>query len=406
MEEGEGSDCSEHREAMPEEEVPTAGLPVTAAQAAKMTGCKWHAQIVQDDFFHKKLCSRPGELKPCRPMPHIKLSQLLERLVQNERGAWILSGELNGWPGLKDLELVSITCKVRSLVGTTSIGVRRLWLQGAESPSSDPVSVLSALKGKKLRSVRGTFRDSDWTSLGWSPSSPGFAMWYASCLDDRVLHGQEMVDFARSHRSTTEAVATKCHFFTHRYAKATEGIKDRLIWHGAVLIEWSHGLFSSVVELAWLNGLGGFQGRSNWCRDKLEVPNRFFSAMPPTMKAPWNHNASEIRVVDVPAKNLKDFESFLHEFSGTGPLGIDEQRFFDPYVAYSGQVCLQHRSVADILKYLLNYIAKNPQYVETSRNCQTFASDFFALLTGQEAVPTQAFCRALYKVRVMDFLYG
>ncbi|CAK9116246.1 unnamed protein product [Durusdinium trenchii] len=154
MEEGEGSDCSEHREAMPEEEVPTAGLPVTAAQAAKMTGCKWHAQIVQDDFFHKKLCSRPGELKPCRPMPHIKLSQLLERLVQNERGAWILSGELNGWPGLKDLELVSITCKVRSLVGTTSIGVRRLWLQGAESPSSDPVSVLSALKGKKLRSVR------------------------------------------------------------------------------------------------------------------------------------------------------------------------------------------------------------------------------------------------------------
>lgn len=36
-------------------------------------------------------------------------------------------------------------------------------------------------------------------------------------------------------------------------------------------LRWGHGLFCSVVELAWLNGLGGYQGRSNWCRDKLDV---------------------------------------------------------------------------------------------------------------------------------------
>lgn len=35
--------------------------------------------------------------------------------------------------------------------------------------------------------------------------------------------------------------------------------------------------------------------------------------------------------------NLKEFEAFLHEFSGTGPLDIAMQRFFDPYVAYSGE---------------------------------------------------------------------
>lgn len=44
-------------------------------------GYRWHAQIVADDFFHKKLCTAPGQLKPCRAMPHIKLSELLERLV-------------------------------------------------------------------------------------------------------------------------------------------------------------------------------------------------------------------------------------------------------------------------------------------------------------------------------------
>ena len=35
--------------------------------------------------------------------------------------------------------------------------------------------------------------------------------------------------------------------------------------------------------------------------------------------------------------NLKEFEAFLHEFSGSGPLDIAMQRFFDPYVAYSGE---------------------------------------------------------------------
>ena len=37
----------------------------------------------------------------------------------------------------------------------------------------------------------------------------------------------------RSNSTCSAATATSCHFFTHRYAKATEGLKDRLIWHGS-----------------------------------------------------------------------------------------------------------------------------------------------------------------------------
>jgi len=37
----------------------------------------------------------------------------------------------------------------------------------------------------------------------------------------------------RSDSTCSAATATSCHFFTHRYAKATEGLKDRLIWHGS-----------------------------------------------------------------------------------------------------------------------------------------------------------------------------
>lgn len=403
----EGSDCSEHQEAMPEEEVACGELvPVAVPPEASIhNGKKWHAQIVADDFFNRKLCTEPGNLKPCRAVPHIKLSQLLKSLAQNERGGWMLSGELNEWPALQDLELVSITCKVASVVGTS---IKRLWLQNAKQQDAacDPISVLNALQGKKLRSLRATFRACDWTSFGWAPASPGFVFWYPALLDGCLRPGQDMTDFARSDSTCSSAKATRCHFISHRYAKATEGLKDRIVWHGVILVEWSHGLFCSVVELAWLNGLGGYQGRSNWCRDKLDVPNQLFSSMPSAMKAPWQQHLAEIRMIDVPAKNLQEFEAFLHEFSGSGPLDIAMQRFFDPYVAYSGEVHLQHRSVADILQYLLNYITKNPEYEEARRNCQTFASDFFTLLTGQEAVPTQAFCRALYKRRVMDFMYN
>ena len=38
-----------------------------------------------------------------------------------------------------------------------------------------------------------------------------------------------------------------------------------------------------------------------------------------------------------PAQKVEEFQAFLHEFSGSGDLPISEQRFFDPYVAYTGK---------------------------------------------------------------------
>ena len=51
------------------------------SQASSHNGYKWHAQIVADDFFNRKICTEPGNLKPCRAVPHIKLSQLLKSLA-------------------------------------------------------------------------------------------------------------------------------------------------------------------------------------------------------------------------------------------------------------------------------------------------------------------------------------
>tara|TARA_B100000780_G_C20971101_1_gene387728 strand:- start:570 stop:749 length:180 start_codon:yes stop_codon:yes gene_type:complete len=38
---------------------------------------------------------------------------------------------------------------------------------------------------------------------------------------------------------------------------------------------------------------------------------------------------------------------------------------------------------ADVAAYLLNYIAHNGAYSQERRNCQTFAADLFALLSGR-----------------------
>ncbi|CAE6911775.1 unnamed protein product [Symbiodinium sp. KB8] len=300
-----GSEYGEHHEPMPAEDVQgVKDMPVTAAQdlsANTRQGYKWHAQIVGDNFFHKKHCTAPGFLKACRPFPHIKISDLRASLDKNEHGSWILSGPLNDWPGLVGLEFVSITCKVRSVMGTA---VRRLWLHGS-AEDTGPMEVLQALSDKTLRSLRGTFRAPTWTSVGWSPSSPGFLLWHASGYGGGLLHGSATVDFARSNKEAAEATATNVHFFTHRYAKATEGIKDRLIWHGAILIEWSHQRFVSVVELAWLNGLGGYHGRCNWCRDKLADPTAIYAGMPDSMKVPWQQHLAEIRMVDTEMKSFQ-----------------------------------------------------------------------------------------------------
>lgn len=61
-----------------------------------------------------------------------------------------------------------------------------------------------------------------------------------------------------------------------------------LVWIAFQLsLRWGHGLFCSVVELAWRNGLGGYQGRSNWCRDKLDV-----SWQQTDFRVPWMHLTS------------------------------------------------------------------------------------------------------------------
>ena len=65
--------------------------------------------------------------------------------------------------------------------------------------------------------------------------------------------------------------AVRAHMIAHRYSVAKENIKDMFTYHALVLVEWDHGKYTTIFELAWLNGLGGYGGKSNWIDDRVSA---------------------------------------------------------------------------------------------------------------------------------------
>ena len=238
------------------------------------------------------------------------------------------------------------------------------------------------------------------------------------------MHGGGMLSALQDELgSTAEPTATAAHLFAHRYARKTETNKDRITYHSAVLLEWSHGLFTTVIELATLNGIGGRRGKSNWCADKLESRPELYRAMPSCMVVPWKGEYAEIRCCDVPAKSLEEFQAYVagacaRPMASRGWLGVrqgtcvrvcvhtpgacvqgaytcmgnlsamdahargvlvqgssslvtsllgfvgPELRFIDPHFDLSAPVRLNHRGQTDVMRYLINYAGRDRRYTE------------------------------------------
>lgn len=103
---------------------------------------------------------------------------------------------------------------------------------------------------------------------------------------------------------------------------------------------------------------------------------------------------------------LEEFRQYLIEFSEAGSRPSKEHRYFSPKFTRTAPVSLSNRTAKDVARSLLNYIQRYDLYIQTSRNCQTFACDFYVYLTGQtDVVPYQPFLVPFYKSRVLNFLY-
>lgn len=375
---------------------PLSSEAVTAAHAPGEGGLVWHAQMVPDDWQHPKQCTPDGQIKPRRSNLAVHVSEFFRSLVQGTDGRWIFCGVLNGWPGLTCLELRAVTQKEKGK------SVKRVW--DADHATGEPPPRLTG------GSVRLTLRMPPWSSRGWTEDCKGYVFWFFSqrppSVQSKTSFGEGMIeqleaDLEAEGRQMPRAVSV--HLFAHRYALGKgkrETAKDLLTYHSAVLVTWDHGLYTTVVELAILNAVGGYRGKANWHADRDAPASALYSSLPAQMVLPWIDELAEIRCHDVPSRDMEQFKEFISLY--TGP----EKRFLDPHFQHSGPVRLRHRTQEDVMMFLINYIQRDRRYTQQFRNCQAFAADFYSFMAGKKGIePFGMITRRTYKPRSHLFLY-
>lgn len=367
----------------------------------------WHVKIVADNFDDPKHVLPDGKLKPRRPMPHLRATELLQGLKFAE-GRYFFSGVINEWPALQGVMLASIT---RAKKGWLGMGqqIERLWT-AQEGKNGKQLPLLSELN----KHCRATFLAPKWSTIGWAPKSPGFAYWFSQQHDEkpRILFGEKMLETLEDDTVTTRtAYVTRVHNYVHRYPVAKETARDRITFHALTVVEWSHSQFVTLLELAWLNGLGGYGGKSNWVEDKLDPNCSLWVAMNkmgPGMVQPWIDSMSEVRLFDMPFKTMAGFESYLDKYqhSAGNPVPLPEQRFFKWEKTHSGTCKLRNCTPEVLASYQLNYVRRVWGYQEIYLNCQTFNTDLYAFLTGERNVgPYGAIVKPVYKQHQLSFLF-
>lgn len=350
-------------------------------------------------------------IKPRRGTLSVLADDFFSSLIQTEeeKPRWLFSGVLNGWPSLVLLEVRSIHVTIRGTrIPSIKKGIQRLevrvWSTEKEGQKGVPPKFpVSNNKVVRYKEVHVKLRAAAWTSKGWSKASPGYMWWFeAQRSTPRLLHGEDMIRIPLREREDNP-VCVRVHMFSHRYAMGLhkkENPKDRFTYHTAVLLEWDHQEYCTVVELALLNGIGGYGGKSNWFDDKNSSPPALYRAVPKRMVAPWSWEYAEIRCQDVEAKNLLEFKKYIWKYTG------HVHRFVDPKFTHSHDVRLSFRSKDHITRYLLNYIGRDRRYSEVFRNCQTFAADLYGFLVGKKGIePFTYWNRIEYQNRSHMFLY-
>jgi hypothetical protein len=397
------------------------GHPLSPEQAEELVppgegGLTWNATIVPDDFIvNGKLRSGLNRsdfdlqeqcIKPRRASLPLTATEFLSSLTYvNNR--IIFHGVLNGWPSLTTLEVMQVEQRrhhptaipTPKEVWNGQLLWSRTWKQdsGEDNSRHSTTDVKPRLLPDPSRVYRVTLRGAPWTGRGWSPTSPGHVFWYEALRtpSPRLSYGTDIIRALSSDERCTHV-----HMLSHRYAVQRESPRDRLTYHSLCLLEWEHGQYCTVVEAAYLNGIGGYKGRSNWYHDKNEPMTHLYKHFPPELICPWRTEQAEIRCYDIPVQSLSEFQDYVQQYVGP------TQRFLDPQVTFSHSARLSFRSRQHIAQYLINYIMRDTTYAELKRNCQTFTADLCSFLAGKKNVaPFHPVSRIEYQNRTYLFLY-
>jgi hypothetical protein len=392
------------------------GFPLSVKEAEEKMpagdeGLIWYATIIPDAFvkdgkLRKDLNKRDFDvsnatIKPRRPSLPVTAADFFSSLtkIQGPNGPrYVFSGVLNGWPSLTSLELISLERRraIGNIASPKDLLTGQLtWMHHWKVDLEGRAGVEPKLLDQQ-RVHRAKLRGAPWSAIGWSPDSPGFLFWFEAQHPDgpRLTYGTNVLSTVGNDKCSA------VHMISHRYAIPFESPKDKLTYHSVVLLEWEHGQYCTIVEGAFLNGMGGYKGRSNWYHDKDSDVTALYKAFPPEMVSPWLTTSAEVRCFDVQAKSLDEMKQYIHQYQGK------DKRFVDPQFSFSHRARLTFRTKSNIAQYLLNYISRDCSYSELKRNCQTFAADLCAFLAGKKNVdPFHPVNRIDYRSGKHYFLY-
>eukprot|EP00928_Gymnodinium_smaydae_P027518 TRINITY_DN21269_c0_g2_i1.p1 TRINITY_DN21269_c0_g2~~TRINITY_DN21269_c0_g2_i1.p1 ORF type:complete len:463 (-),score=48.51 TRINITY_DN21269_c0_g2_i1:43-1431(-) len=403
---------------------------------------RWHLSIVRDDYCKHttkpRNCNDKGQLKPQWSPPVVTVSDFLGMLQGDEQGdgPLQLEGPINGYLGLRHVLLRSITAK-----SSSSLHADYLWREG------DDFQIVSNELVKwvnEFQSVRATVKGPAWAKHGWSETSPGFAYWYTRHDGKRQLfYGKGMIG------NLGDATVKNVVMFGHRYASYGKGswilggmdatVMRHLVYHVGLLLEYEDKDFTTVVELAYRNGVAGRRGATSWFDGEetqgllRELERR------EEIVLPVDDSKAEVRIYDLDLKDATAFKEFANNLNlekGVDPkiarfdyfrFPMDEnslawtvavsdtnkKRIVDMLPdaikrqmpdtmrgtltgqteVYAGQPTRNGQPTTitrdDIAQYVLNYLHVDGAYIQKTQNCQTFAADLFTLLTEKKVTLSQ-----------------
>ena len=255
------------------------GYPLSPEKAAEEMpfgneGHVWNCTIIPDVFFvdgklrkglnKKDFDDETKTIKPRRASMPVTEKDFFSSVTKIDgpdgRKRYVFHGVLNGWPALQTLELIALEQKrdMNVIPSPKDIVMGKiLWTNVWEASEEGAKGIEPALKDH-TRVHRAKLRAAPWSALGWSKDSPGYVFWFEAQRKEgpRVLYGTNLT------RDLSDSKCTTIHMISHRYARLKESPRDRLTYHSVCLLEWEHGEYCTVVESAYLNGMGGYQGKS------------------------------------------------------------------------------------------------------------------------------------------------
>jgi hypothetical protein len=140
-----------------------------------------------------------GSIKPRRASLPVTQTQLFTSLtkVEGPQGPrWIFNGVLNGWPSLRNFELVGLE-KKRSIGPLTPPdylnSIQHTWSHYWSVEKEGRAGISPAIRDTS-KIYRARLRGPPWSSIGWSPESPGFLFWFeAQRSEPRVTYGTKAI---------------------------------------------------------------------------------------------------------------------------------------------------------------------------------------------------------------------